>query len=103
MPPAVQQPEWVQYGSFGLVAFAVIVLIPTGFYVLKILFDRMMAAFERVVVKLCATFEEESKACREERMETADKDRTVRHDMANAIQKLNAQLEVSYNRGNHPG
>jgi hypothetical protein len=99
MPPAVQQPDWVQYGSFGLVAFAVIVLIPTGFYVLWLVFNRMLASHETVVAKLSKTFEDQEEACRDERIEAAEKDRCARHEQANAIQKLNGLLEILLQRG----
>jgi hypothetical protein len=106
------QPEWVQYGSFGLIAFLVIVGLPGGFFGLwravqkafdyhKQMIDEAHASHERTVQCLTLAFTQETERCREgqekqaQRAEAKDeKDRQLRHDLTNSIQMLNGQIDM---------
>lgn len=108
MTPNPVQPEWIQYGSFGLIAFLVIVGLPGGLWWLR---NAILTAFEyhkSIVADLTKTFKEESEFCREEREKQAcradlnsEKDRSSRHELANSLQILNGNVQLLINRGNH--
>lgn len=100
---------WVQYGSFGLIAFGVIVILPGGMYYLRILISEMLdkhaavvaannEANLKVVNSLTNTFATESRECREERVASATADRVSRHELANAITCLSGQVELLMDR-----
>jgi hypothetical protein len=105
MPPVVQQPEWVQYGSFGLIAFLVIIGLPAAVWVAVGFIKGITASFEKAIDRVCCTFKEESAECREERKhvqesatEEREKDRVARHELRNAVQALAASLHQTNNR-----
>lgn len=98
MPP-IAQPEWIQYGSFGLLAIGIVGGIPAAAWIVVGMFQRMQSAHEVAIDKICCTFKEETKQCRDERLEVQkcaeaerDKDRVVRHELRNTLQQLTSRL-----------
>lgn len=108
----VQPADWVQYGSFGLIAFLVLVGLPGGFYGLwksvqkafdyhKEIVNAANFSHEKTVQALTLTFTNEVEQCRKAQEKQAqraevkeEKDRQLRHDLNNTIQKLAGQLEA---------
>lgn len=100
------QPEWVQYGSFGLIAFLVVVGLPGGLFWLKVVIERAFDYHRDIVENLTKTYTDESERCRKLQEKQADradsnaeKDRLSRHELANSIQTLNGNVQLLFDRG----
>jgi hypothetical protein len=104
MPPT-PQPEWVQYGSFGLIAFLVLVGLPGGVYALKLIVNQAFEYHKAIIGGIMDRHCQMEKECREDRNRIADlsesraeKDRASRHELADAIQKLSGNVDMMLSR-----
>lgn len=111
--PQIAEP-WVQYGSFGLVAFGVLVMFPgLSWYIWRLvnrLLDEHKGALAlnsaqnlEAIRVVTAAAVQEGKECREERIAHAVDDRQSRHELAGAIQNLSSQVELLKDRHNRKG
>jgi hypothetical protein len=109
MPSGIDQQSWVQYGSFGLIVFAVTVLIPVGFYIIWVVLNRMLETHKEALAEkdklhkesikeLTDQFTKAEQECREERVDSANKDREVRHALNNSLQGLKGVIELLLER-----
>jgi hypothetical protein len=107
MPP-VPQVEWVQYGSFGLIAFLVIVGLPGSVFALWRMINAAFEYHTRIIKQLTDAFTAETRECRVERQtlsdrseERAERERISRQELAQSIQRLSIAAELAANRGQH--
>lgn len=89
--------KWIQYGSFGILAFimlyGMVYGLPNLLRTHKETVEELVTAHKEAVDKVVASAEVEAKACRADRLaaekaaaEEREKDREARHELANQFQ-----------------
>lgn len=102
--PDLSLNAFLQYGSFGLVAFLVFWAItrffPHALQMHREVIENIAEQNKAAITALVESFEKETSQCRQERLEAVklwgeerEKDRASRHDAMNVLQTVIARLE----------